>query len=482
MGSGNLTTDQISTGRVRGSRRTSAGLGAGALLLAFLLLTGSAITLNLNFAALTKSRTLVLLSNTILWRMAEVQEEVRAAETGQRGYIITGERRYLAPYERATEQVWSDLQELEGIVQDREQQEKLQQLRPLLQAKLDELAQTVALRSQSFEAAVEVVRTDVGQKLMEDIQAVAEAFRNRERRLLDERTARLEADVAWTTRVAGLTGLLAVLSAVLGVIWLARQRSQARLLVAERRFRAELEQQVQDRTTELVEVNRELDAFAYTISHDLRAPLRAMHGFADALLEDFGSTLPKEGQRFVSRIRAAALRMDALISDILTYSRLAREEVSLRPVALEAAVDQVLANMAPLIEETRATISVAHPLPAVNAHRPTLVQAIENLLTNAIKFVAPGTRADVRITAEQRDDFVRLTIDDNGIGLDPAQHERVFQPFQRLHGVEAYPGTGIGLAIVRRSMDRMGGSCGVDPKPGGGSRFWIELQAAKEMP
>jgi signal transduction histidine kinase len=118
----------------------------------------------------------------------------------------------------------------------------------------------------------------------------------------------------------------------------------------------------------------------------------------------------------------------------------------------------------------------------VNAHRPTLVQAIENLLTNAIKFVAPGTRADVRITAEQRDDFVRLTIDDNGIGLDPAQHERVFQPFQRLHGVEAYPGTGIGLAIVRRSMDRMGGSCGVDPKPGGGSRFWIELQAAKEMP
>jgi signal transduction histidine kinase len=125
-------------------------------------------------------------------------------------------------------------------------------------------------------------------------------------------------------------------------------------------------------------------------------------------------------------------------------------------------------------------VAVERPLPDVMAHPPTLTQAATNLLSNAIKFVPTGLTPRVNIRAEERGGQVRLWVEDNGIGIDPAHQERVFQPFQRLHGVETYPGTGIGLAIVRRSVERMGGHSGVISGPEEGSRFWIELRAARK--
>jgi len=205
-----------------------------------------------------------------------------------------------------------------------------------------------------------------------------------------------------------------------------------------------------------------------------------MHGYADALMEDYGQLLPEEGHRFADRIISAARRMEDLIKDILSYSRLAREEVSVRPVSLESIMDRVITDAEPLIRETRAVVTVERPLPDVMAHPPTLTQAATNLLSNAIKFVPADLAPRVNIRAEERGGQVRLWVEDNGIGIDPAHQGRVFQPFQRLHGVESYPGTGIGLAIVRRSVERMGGHSGVISRPGEGSRFWIELRAARK--
>ncbi|HEY8565443.1 MAG TPA: CHASE3 domain-containing protein [Beijerinckiaceae bacterium] len=455
-------------------------LGPIALGLAFLLLVGSALALNLLLVSLTDSRSLVLRTTAILEDAAELQALVRTAETGQRGFVLTGERRYLAPYEQASLRVRDKLAELERTVRDPQQSVTLRLIRPLVEAKLDELAQTVALRQQEgFEAALTVVRTDVGQRLMEDIDAQLTALRDAEQRRLAERTADLERRASGATLAAALTGLLAVLCTALGVVWLSRQRARDQRLAAERSFRQDLERQVAQRTSELSQVNRELDAFAYTISHDLRAPLRAMHGYADALAEDYGDVLPVEGQRFTGRIAAAATRMENLIQDILTYSRLAREEVSLRPVSLETVVDQVLANAAPALKAAEAAVTVDRPLPGVRAHGPTLAQAIDNLVSNALKFVVPGTRPRIRIgVRRQGEGRVRLFVEDNGIGIDAEHRERVFRPFERLHGVETYPGTGIGLAIVRRSLERMGGTSGVESMPGQGSRFWIELTEA----
>jgi signal transduction histidine kinase len=205
-----------------------------------------------------------------------------------------------------------------------------------------------------------------------------------------------------------------------------------------------------------------------------------MQGYAEALSEDFGDSLGPEGQHYTKRIGAAAMRMEDLIQDILAYSRLAKEQVSVRPESLEADLDQVLTDLAPEIAAAGAMISVQRPLPEVQSNRAVVRQVLNNLITNGMKFVATGEKPILMIYAERRVSYVRLWVEDNGIGVSPEHQGRIFDPFQRLHGVEAYPGTGIGLAIVRRAMMRMGGASGVESQPGQGSRFWIELRAAEQ--
>jgi len=240
---------------------------------------------------------------------------------------------------------------------------------------------------------------------------------------------------------------------------------------------AELEERVRARTVELEELNTELDAFTATVSHDLRAPLRQMREFAVALLEDEADVLRPHGREYAERIMGAGARMEALVVDLLEYSRLSRAHLGLRPVSLAEAVDEAIAAS---VGEGKPTgsIEVVGDLPAVLGHQKTLVRVIANLLGNALKFVTPGTVPRVVVTAEQRGPLVRLWVTDNGIGIAPEHRDWIFRTFERLHGIETYPGTGIGLAIVKKGMDRMGGRAGVESIVGTGSRFWIELPSA----
>ncbi|OGO14108.1 MAG: hypothetical protein A2Z66_04445 [Chloroflexi bacterium RBG_13_66_10] len=255
---------------------------------------------------------------------------------------------------------------------------------------------------------------------------------------------------------------------------------QAQLHDQVRLHAEELEERVRRRTVELQEINAELEAFAHTVSHDLRAPLRAMQGFAVALLEDVGGRLGEEGSEYARRIRSAAERMDRLILDLLAYSRLSRVELRPRPVSLDrllaAAVEQLEAD----ILEKGAQIHVDEPLPNVLGQREILLQVLVNLLSNALKFVPPGTIPQVRVWAESRHRTIRLWVEDNGIGIAPEHHERIFGVFERLHGQEAYPGTGVGLAIVRKAVTRLGGRVGLESEVGTGSRFWFELPTVGE--
>jgi signal transduction histidine kinase len=253
---------------------------------------------------------------------------------------------------------------------------------------------------------------------------------------------------------------------------------QARMREELQRHAAQLEQRVAERTAELWEVNAELESFAYTVTHDLRAPLRAMQGFSDALLEDHSQQLDAVGQDYARRIVRAAERMDALICDLLAYSRLSRADLDLRPVSLQLVVVDVLSQLGAELQQRGAQVVVAGPLPEVIGHRTTLAQVITNLLANAIKFVTRGASPEVQVWAEERDQWVRLWIEDNGIGIAPEHHERIFRVFERLHGMETYPGTGIGLAIVHKGVERMKGQVGVESEVGKGSRFWLELQKA----
>jgi PAS domain S-box-containing protein len=238
---------------------------------------------------------------------------------------------------------------------------------------------------------------------------------------------------------------------------------------------ATLEQRVVERTKQLEEANSELDGFASSVAHDLRAPLRAMQGFSQALIEDYAGDLDPTAQDYIRRIGAAAAGMDTLIQDLLTYSRISRSELKLQSVSLQAVVDEAQRGLESELRASDALVEVQAPLPLVSAQPLIMIQVVTNLLSNAIKFVAPGTRPNVRIWAEPRGERVRLWVEDNGIGIAPAHQERIFGVFERLHGRETYPGTGIGLAIVRKGVERMGGRAGVESAPGQGSRFWIEL-------
>jgi signal transduction histidine kinase len=232
----------------------------------------------------------------------------------------------------------------------------------------------------------------------------------------------------------------------------------------------------------LKESNDELEAFSYSVSHDLRAPVRAMQGFARVLLEDYGEKLDDIAKDYLDRIVAGACRMDNLIQDLLVYSKLGHTQLSVAPVSLKGLIADIVKSLSSEIEAREAQVSVSKDLPNVQANKLALGQALENLIGNALKFTKPGETPKVRVEAETIGTQVRIWVKDNGIGIPEEHHARVFRVFERLHTAETYPGTGIGLAIVRKGIERMNGRVGLESEPGEGSRFWIELPAATTPP
>lgn len=238
---------------------------------------------------------------------------------------------------------------------------------------------------------------------------------------------------------------------------------------------AQLEAQVAERTAALRDSMQELEAFSYTVSHDLRAPLRAMQGFAQALLEDYGGVLDDAGRDYARRVVDASKRMDVLIQDLLGYSRLSREQLSLGSVNLDHVIHEVTREVEGDLKRRGGKLEIAAPLGSVHGNARLVQQILMNLVGNAVKFVPVGQGPFVRVRAEARDGVRRLWVEDNGIGIEAEHLQRIFRVFERLHGGETYPGTGIGLAIVRRGAERMGGAVGVESTPGQGSRFWVDL-------
>ena len=247
------------------------------------------------------------------------------------------------------------------------------------------------------------------------------------------------------------------------------------------RYAVNLEETVADRTAKLRETVHDLESFSYSIAHDMRAPLRAMRGFAGILQEDYASRLDATAISYLQRISAAALRLDHLIVDILDYSKIVRGELKLGPVDLHKLAREVLSSY-PQFDSSRTDITIEGPLPIVIGNHAALTQVMSNLLTNAIKFVAPGQRPRVRVRAERVEDHpsfrngsARVWIEDNGIGIPPHARDKLFDIFTRFENPDLYEGTGIGLAIVKKAVERMSGLIGVESKPGHGSRFWFQL-------
>ncbi|MBA3016096.1 MAG: HAMP domain-containing protein [Desulfobulbaceae bacterium] len=236
----------------------------------------------------------------------------------------------------------------------------------------------------------------------------------------------------------------------------------------------EKEALVQQRTAELQTANEDLRTFAYTVSHDLRAPLRAIQGFAEAIRED-GQSLDLRITEHLTNITAAAEFMDKLILDLLSYSRISYKDIHIDQVDTGQLFKEVVQDLSFEIQKVEGQVTIEGCLPVVMANHGILTQITMNLLSNAIKYVKAGTPPRIQVWAQHNGDKVRLFVKDNGIGIAPEDQHRIFDVFVRLHGMDSYPGTGIGLATVHRGIERLGGSCGVESIPSQGSTFWLEL-------
>lgn len=257
-----------------------------------------------------------------------------------------------------------------------------------------------------------------------------------------------------------------------------KRRAELDLLRAQAELRSyadNLERLVQERTAALQEVVTELEHFCYTITHDLRAPLRAMRGFAEAANEAFPVKANVQEGDYLQRIKTAADHMESLIRDALSYRQFTREELPVQPVDVAALVSKMLESY-PELHPFRRHIKVVKPLPVVLGNPAALAQCFANLLGNAIKFAKAGQEPEVRVGAQLKGARTRIWVEDRGIGISPEILPQVFEIFTR--GDRDHPGSGIGLALVRAVIQRLGGTVGVESERGEWTRFWFELPLA----
>jgi len=244
-----------------------------------------------------------------------------------------------------------------------------------------------------------------------------------------------------------------------------------------RRVNQELEQRVTERTAQLRQANQELEAFSYTVSHDLKAPLRGIDGYSQLLVEEYGSKLDEEGRQFVQRVRHGVQLMSDLINDLLEYSRMERRDMARDPVALLPLVQQVIDGYEADIRRQGAQVQVDLPPLTLPLDREGMAVVMRNLVGNALKFSRDSRPPVIAIGGQTQDGRHRLWVRDNGVGFDMKYHDRVFAIFQRLHRAEDFAGTGVGLALVAKAVQRMGGRVWAESAPGAGATFYLEFSA-----
>tara|TARA_R110002050_G_scaffold191458_5_gene326237 strand:- start:1825 stop:3303 length:1479 start_codon:yes stop_codon:yes gene_type:complete len=419
---------------------------------------------------------------------------VLSAETGQRGYLLTENEDYLAPYKEALSLVVSQIKEVNKLRSDiTGLQGKKIELLHLVEQKLIELTFTVDLALNDKEKrAIKAVMTGRGKNLYSEIKLHFDYLQSGEiehRNHLYKELNLIEKEAKFTFSISAITSFLLLI----GIWVLVRVNNKA-----EQQYKHSLEQQniklleeVKIRTKELTvyseelsRSNRELEDFAFVASHDLQEPLRKIRAFGDRLITSHASSIDPKGQDYLQRMYNAAERMSNIISDLLEYSRINTRGKEFRKVSLDQIIIDVISDLEIAIEESSAIIKTSQ-LPEINGDVSQLNQLFLNLLSNAIKFRKSGLSPIINISYKEEhvfDDILEtdnlwhvIIIQDNGIGFSQEFEDKIFIPFQRLHARNQYKGTGIGLAVCRRIVERHGGIISVKSEINSGSEFSIKI-------
>jgi signal transduction histidine kinase len=418
------------------------------------------------------------------------------AESGQRGFLFTGEEPYLEPYYDGVEETRRGLADLVERGTDPADKAIIAKIQAVVEPKLAEMAYTIDLkRKGKKDEALAVVSNDRGLKYMADLRKDLETITTR----ADTAVGFGLSDLAQSANRLSITtamgsGLL-VAFAVLAFYIVAN--NTGKLVTAQESLREltnDLEERVQDRTLALTQANEEIQRFAYIVSHDLRAPLVNIMGFTSELesastqLSDyFRHDNPNEADKAraaeiatadipesVSFIRSSSTKMDGLIGAILKLSREGRRELKRERVQLDDVMKASLASLQHQIEESGTSVEVPDSLPSVVSDRLAIEQIVGNILDNAVKYLAPGRPGVIRVAAEESGGRVKLSISDNGRGIDDADLKRIFELFRRAGRLDR-PGEGIGLAHVRSLVRMLGGDVTAQSKLGEGTTFVIDL-------
>ncbi|MEH2396425.1 CHASE3 domain-containing protein [Nostoc sp.] len=487
----------------------------GSFVIAVAIMTGVGVVSYLSLLQYKENAQWVTHTLEVLEKTKEVMSLLKDAETGQRGYLITGKERYLEPYRTATGKITQKVKALRQLTVDNpNQQRRLDSLEPMIAKKLVLLEQTIKGRNVQLESAVQIVQTDQGQQVMEDIRMLTIAMENEENQLLKKRSTEADASARQTTVLTIFGSILA--SVIVGLAAmitnqelvkrqrmeksLQKARNELEIEVKKRtaelvntneelqteinqrksaeseilRLNVQLEQRVIERTAQLEATNKEMEAFSYSVSHDLRAPLRSIDGFSQALLEDYADKLDALGQNYLLRVRAATQRMAQLIDDLLNLSRLTRSEMRCEKVDLSALVEAIATELHKTQPERQVEFAIAPGL-VTNGDAHLLRIVLENLLGNAWKFTGKHQKARIEFGLLQQDDTDAYFVRDDGTGFDMAYVDKLFGAFQRLHAMTEFEGTGIGLATVQRIVHRHGGRVWAQSAMEQGATFYFTL-------
>jgi signal transduction histidine kinase len=412
------------------------------------------------------------------------------AETDQRGYLLTGTESYLSPFENAVSQATDRLEYLRKLTTDNPvQRRNTERLKALVDEKVAELRRTMDLRNtRGEEAALEIVQSGRSTVSMDQVRAAAGDMVNEENLLLAERNraesrTNLETEIIFVSAILITLALLFWAGHLVKDFAVSRDRAERALheRVDEINFlNRELEKRVVQRTAELQEsnetltrANEDLERFAFVASHDLQEPLRMITTYAQLLVKTYPNQSDNDAVMFVSNIVDGTKRMRDLIADLLSYTEISGQaEESIKVVDLNVVIEKVRQNLRASIDDSGAMITSDH-LPTLSVYEGHFIPLFQNLIGNAIKYRSehpPRIHVSVRIGTNE----LRFAVADNGIGIDPEYHEKIFAVFKRLHG-KKIPGTGIGLAICERVVNRYGGRIWVESQTGQGATFNFTL-------